>query len=169
MASVGLRLSFASWLATALLATPFPAAAQELWPDMDSYVRHSVNSDGTALEVANLYGAALVAGAWTYKCDRVMSEGFVDAARSSIAPWEKGQKLATTRLPEPGCTTTVTALIFADGKEVGDPAVLKQLHEHRVVAWDEIHRLRQEDILSLKVPLAQWDPVQSVAKLQARL
>jgi hypothetical protein len=136
---------------------------------MGEYVRHSVNAEDSALELTNLYDAPLVAAAWRYKCETVRSEAFLDVSLSSAEPWGKGRTIPSTRLPESGCATTITAIIFADGKEVGDPKVLEQLHEHRALFWDEVHRLRQEDILSTKAPLFEWTPTKSVANLQARL
>ena len=59
----------------------------------------------------------------------------------------------------------VTLVVFADGKEVGDPAALRQLHVCRIAARDEMHRLLSEDILTH--PPAEWNPDHTLELLKS--
>jgi hypothetical protein len=61
----------------------------------------------------------------------------------------------------------VTAIVWADGKEIGAPEVLKQFHDCRTAAWDELHTFLASSVFSL--PPDQWDPSASVELLKGRL
>lgn len=171
MGSVNLRLALRYWLIMATLAAPSLVGAQGFGPGLEEYLSHSPNpvvEEGHGVDVTSRYAAPLVAYTWTRFCSgQLRNSGYADVATTSAEPWSAGR--ITISYADTGCKVSVTALIFADGKEAGDQTALTKLHEHRAVDWDEVHRMRQEDILSTKTPLIEWNPAKSVAELQARL
>jgi hypothetical protein len=53
-------------------------------------------------------------------------------------PVEQG-KIISTASAGGGCSGGITAAIFADGTELGDPAVLRGMHNCRAAAREEVH------------------------------
>lgn len=155
-------------LMSSLFAISSPA--QELWPGMDGYLSTQLVSapNGTPeFAVVNLYTAGLVAFSWNYdECGRsARHSGNADLAWTLGKPWERGQSTPVGTAAS-GCTGVITAAVFADGKELGNPDVLRGIHNCRKARWEEVHRTLKEDILA--VPLSAWDPDLSVSKLRER-
>ena len=119
--------------------------------------------------VTNMYSSGLVALNWEYHgCPgavRTARSGYTDLALGLGNPRAQGQTEQAANA-EIGCSGGITAAIFTDGKELGDPETLRQIHECRRVASEEIHRTFEEDIST--VPQNDWDPASSVQKLKAR-
>jgi hypothetical protein len=157
-------------LAPLLLA--WPIQCQTLWPGMDSYLEMSLvpRPDTTpTVYLTNLYYSPLVAVSWDYKCTGsrwTRHSGFVDAALTFNDPWAKGTIVGTSAAGA-GCTGGITSVIFANGTEIGDPEVLREMHGRRAYALEEVQRTLGDDVLS--VPMERWDPLTSVTKLQARI
>jgi hypothetical protein len=169
MATVN-RLSFVvpGTLLLALLSAA-KAPAQELWRGMEGYLKvvptkYQNNIEGAG--VTNLYNSALVVLTWEYKCtdrEHPRAAGTADAAANYANPWEQGQTIEIGR-PRAGCSGGVTGAIWADGRELGDAAVLRQVHDCRSVQQEEVHLALEGEILQNQVP--QWDPAKSIAALK---
>jgi len=145
------------------------APAQELMPDMEPYLRTTLvpaTYDINTIELTNLYNFSLVAASWSYTCDgSARRRGSGDAALVFTDAVAQGSKFPGMSA-ENVCTGTITAAIFADGKELGDPAVLRRMHNCRKASWEELHRTLKEDILA--VPFSNWDVDSALNKLRAR-
>jgi hypothetical protein len=107
-----------------------------------------------------------VALTYEYKCSDPEHPGYSgkdDAAANYSNPWEQGQ---TDEIlgPRAGCEGGITAAIWADGKELGNPKALQGIHDCRTVAREEIHLALEGEILA--TPTSQWDPARSIAKLK---
>jgi hypothetical protein len=149
-----------------------PIQGQTLWPGMDPYLEMSLvpRPDTTpTVYLTNLYDSPLVAVSWDYKCNGsrwTRHRGFLDAALAYSEPWPKGAVVGTSAAGV-GCKGGITAVVFADGRELGDAQGLKQIHDRRRYAREEMRLILDEGILG--VPPSQWDPEQSLTKLQARI
>lgn len=107
-----------------------------------------------------------MAASWSYECDGLARRrGYGDAALVFADAVAQGSKFPGMSA-ENVCTGTITAAIFADGKELGDPAVLRRMHNCRKASWEELHRTLKEDILA--VPFSNWDVDSALNKLRAR-
>lgn len=172
MASASLiRFACFRWILLTLLFAP-AGLAQELWPGMEGYLKLTLRpagGDKNTVLVTNLYASGLVALYWDYyKCPGGVSaanSGKTDLALGLGNPLAQGQTLQAASA-ETGCSGGITAAIFADGKELGEPETLGQIHSCRSAAAEEIHRTFEEDIST--VPQGGWDPASSIAKLKAR-
>jgi hypothetical protein len=157
-------------LASIVLASA--AHAQELWPGMESYLKLTLvpvaGSNAPEVAVTNLYSAGLVEISWTYsKCadgPHFRHSGHQDLADTLGNPTVQGETVQTPSAR--GCSGGITAAIFADGKELGDPDALRQIHDCRRAKREEVHRTLEDDIF--KFPLSGWDPESSVKKLKDR-
>lgn len=149
---------------TSLLTVTSGTAAQELFPGMEKYL--TLQSTPVPALV-NHYDAALVAAYWDYPCapaDRAVA-GSSDVALNYSKPAETGSAFRITG-PEDSCAGRITAVVWADGNEIGDAAVLRTHHACRSATWSELHRTLAEDIF--KVRPDRWDPQASVDKLEVR-
>jgi hypothetical protein len=158
-------------VALGLLLLPFGLQAQDLWPGMEPYLAIRTvptPTDVRAPVVTNLYPSALVAFSVNYRCDGAHSKGhgsYADAAMIYTAPIRTGE---SDGIPSPGsgCQGGIVTALWADGKEMGDPNELRNMHDCRAVALEELKKTLHEDILA--VPQEKWDPAVSVANLKAR-
>ena len=145
------------------------ANAQQLWPGMENYLRIDLIPtayDVRSVELTNLYAFGLVAVSWDIQCDgSARHRGSGDAALAFANAVAQGSTFPAGSAGV-GCTGGITAAIFTDGKELGDPAVLRQMHNCRKAAWEELHRTLKEDILA--VPFSRWDIDSGLGKLRAR-
>jgi len=130
--------------------------------------------------LTNLDSSPLTAATWDYRCPfQPLTSGGSDSPKMGLGrrtgrfdvalnhgyPLKTGESLHLTRTGD-GCSGMITAIIFADGSEFGDPVILRRLHECRAVAKEELDTVLHQDILA--VPISTWDPAQTLAKLQAR-
>ena len=147
------------------------AQAQEFWPGMEPYLQMTLGPEilqgEPVIHVNNLYRSPLVAVVYAYKCTETEHgfHGTDDAAVNYSNPSRQGQTINIQSV-WPGCTGRIMAAIWADGKELGDPAALRQFHDCRAVEQEEVHLALEEEIM--KVPISQWDPAQSITKLNTR-
>ncbi len=155
----------------AAILLPGGVSAQDLWPGMEKYV--TVKPDEAApprAYLVNLYSAPLVAAYWDYKCpgraDFHRQGGSSDAALAFAAPAVTGDTFNIVA-PREGCEGQITAIVWADGKEIGDPPVLKQFHDCREAAWDEMHTFLSAHVYNMSPD--QWDARVSAEMLKARL
>jgi hypothetical protein len=154
-----------------LLSLPLFADARHQPLEMDEYVRTFETlgyGDGSMLHAVNLYRSPLAAMSWEYQCENVSFKkitGYLDAAleySSAIATGADSGALVDTRT----CSGRLTALVFADGKEVGSETALKQIYNRRAFAYGELHDFLTRDLLGK--PLIEWNPGRSISALQAR-
>lgn len=134
--------------------------AQQIWPGMETYLKWV---DSPEIGIKNLYSEGLVAYHWVDECSRNRSGGS-DAALTLTKPLEPG-KTQRMGFERPECIH-ITAALFADGKELGDPAVLRQMHDCRSAEAEEFHQTLLED--RPKIYLSTWDPESSLSRLYAR-
>jgi hypothetical protein len=153
------------------LLSAIGAHAQVLGPGLEPYLAVRLTpteTDVRAPVVTNLYSAALVAYSTDYQCDGTHSlghRGYGDAAMIYTTPVATGKSEGIPS-PGPGCKGGVTTAIWADGKEMGDPDELRNIHDCRAVALEELQATLEGDIL--KVPPDKWEPDVTIAKLKAR-
>lgn len=160
-------------LLVALITLPIGVSAQDLWPEMDKYATVT-NSPGSAVspraELINHHSAPLVAAFWDYLCpgrgDFSGHGGSSDAAMNFAPPADTGAAFQIAA-PREGCEGKVTAIVWADGKEIGNPVVITQFHDCRAAAWDEMHTFLDANVFNF--PQDKWDPVVSVERLKGKL
>jgi hypothetical protein len=160
-------------LLVAVIILPLRTEAQDLSPGMQQYISVTVVHAPTASPAAmllNHYSSALVAAYWDYKCpgggDFTGHGGSSDAALNYSTPAETGGSFQIAA-PHDGCEGKVTSVIWADGKEIGDPAVLKEFHDCRNAAWEEMSDFLKTGVFNL--PTDKWDPRISVEMLKTKL
>lgn len=162
------------WAGGVLTALLFASAAQaqELWPGMDAYLRITFG-DTTAMGnipvlLTNLYSSPLVDFTFAEKCTDGHHgfHGENDAAVNNRGPSLPGQTVRVDYAVA-GCTYGIMSAIWADGKEFGDPALLRDTHECRAIEEEEVHLALEGEIS--KVPVSQWDPALSLTKLKKHL
>ena len=175
-----LRLAPVTALFFGLTAYPTPAHAQTLWAGMEGHVKLTPYAD--KVDLTNLDSSALAAVFWDYRCPfRPLAAagstgsapqmglgrhtGRFDVALNHGYALKTGESLHLAAFPQ-GCSGGPTAIIFADGREFGDPVVLKRLHDCRAVAKEDLDTVLHQDILT--APISAWDPAQSLARLKAR-
>ncbi len=160
-ASVRVRDLMPAWF----LISALGLSAQELWPGMEKYVTLQTTP---APALINHYSAALVAAYWEYPChaDDVAAAGYSDVAESFASPAETGEAFQIGGAQD-RCPGKITAAIWADGNEIGDPEVLREFHDCRTAAWDEMHRFLKANVFAF--PADKWDPSVSSANLKQKL
>jgi hypothetical protein len=90
-----------------------------------------------------------------------------DAASSYAPPWKPGQSVYVS--VSQGCgAPRLTAAVFADGLEVGDPQALRLRHKYRAAILEELQKTLDDDVLPSFNSTAGWDPQASVNRLKAR-
>jgi hypothetical protein len=127
-------------LTLAGLTLAWTALAQHQPQQMDAYVQTFLTSGPLrpTLNITNLYTAPLVAVSWSYKCDEPPIKGFrgfQDSALWHASPLAKGTSQSLANLGT--CKGGLTAILFADGKVIGDPLAIKQIYDRRAFAYDE--------------------------------
>ena len=149
---------------SALSIGSFASPAQELWDGMDRYLTVQTTPIPALI---NHYNSPLVAVYWDYPCanEHESSSGYSDAALTFAKPAQPEEPFRISG-PLPGCPGRILGAIWADGKELGDRAVLARAHKCRSVTWEELHRTLKEDVFS--VPPEHWDPRTTAELLKRR-
>jgi hypothetical protein len=152
--------------------------AQTLWEGMEEHVK--LTPYASKVDLTNVDSSALTAVFWDYRCPfkpllpsasggpRMgvsRHTGTFDVALTHGYPLKTGDSLHMAAFPA-GCSGGPTAIIYADGREFGDPVVLRRLHDCRAVSKEELDQVLHQDLLL--VPISRWDPQQSLDKLKAR-
>jgi hypothetical protein len=139
--------------------------AQQVSPGMESYLMW-VEKPSVAL--TNVSTLGLVAYQWDNVCVGHSNEGgsgWSDAASTLSPPLKQGE-LAMRGYDRPQCLR-ITAAIFADGTEIGDPAALSHIHDCRTAEAAEIHQTIAEN--RANIYSSEWDPEPSIARLKKRI
>jgi hypothetical protein len=169
-------------LATAAAGYTVPAAAQVEPPELTPYLQ--VISAGTGIpyqfRIKNLYSSPIVALSASSHCtihpENARARSMIDSALWYATPYlypGRSRILSTN----PDCATAVAAVVFADGKAVGDQDEINQIYRRRVYAVEEIDHLLKDDIgpqtANARVAagrnrISAWDPEASIEFLKAR-
>jgi len=162
--SIRLHLVAAAFVLPGILLTP-ASQAQQVWPGMEPYL---IWVEKPTVALTNISTLGLVAYQWDNVCpghSDVGGPGWSDLASTGSPPLKQGG-LTMQGYQRPECLR-ITAAIFADGTELGDPGALSHLHDCRTVEAAEIHQTIAEN--RANIYSREWNPELTIALLKKRM